>query len=229
MRQSWSRCAGRATRSAPCSPSPRSPRCCKGTGVALHVDAVAAEGPAAYGHGRRSRGPAVASRATTSMAPPGSARSTSARGCGWRRSAMGGGQERGLRSGTENLPGIVGMADGGPDRRRGAAHRGAPAGRHARPADREVLATIPDSHLNGHPIERLPNNAHFRFEGIEGESLLLSAAETRASRSPPGRPARRRPWSRPTPSYRADCSTKKPTDRWSSLSDASARTPTSTA
>jgi cysteine desulfurase len=37
-----------------------------------------------------------------------------------------------------------------------------------------VLATIPDSHLNGHPTERLPNNAHFRFEGIEGESLLLS-------------------------------------------------------
>lgn len=37
-----------------------------------------------------------------------------------------------------------------------------------------VLSTIPDSHLNGHPSERLPNNAHFRFEGIEGESLLLS-------------------------------------------------------
>ena len=37
-----------------------------------------------------------------------------------------------------------------------------------------VLSTIPDSHLNGHPTERLPNNAHFRFEGIEGESLLLS-------------------------------------------------------
>ena len=39
---------------------------------------------------------------------------------------------------------------------------------------REVLAAIPDSHLNGHPTERLPNNAHFRFEAVEGESLLLS-------------------------------------------------------
>ena len=39
---------------------------------------------------------------------------------------------------------------------------------------REVLSAIPDSHLNGHPVERLPNNAHFRFDGIEGESLLLS-------------------------------------------------------
>ncbi|NLE10099.1 MAG: aminotransferase class V-fold PLP-dependent enzyme, partial [Actinobacteria bacterium] len=39
---------------------------------------------------------------------------------------------------------------------------------------REVLSTVPDSHLNGHPADRLPNNAHFRFDGIEGESLLLS-------------------------------------------------------
>jgi cysteine desulfurase len=37
-----------------------------------------------------------------------------------------------------------------------------------------VLESIPDSYLNGHPTERLPNNAHFRFEAIEGESLLLS-------------------------------------------------------
>ena len=37
-----------------------------------------------------------------------------------------------------------------------------------------VLSTIPDSHLNGHPTERVPSNAHFRFDGVEGESLLLS-------------------------------------------------------
>ena len=37
-----------------------------------------------------------------------------------------------------------------------------------------VLDRIPRSHLNGHSKERLPNNAHFRFEAIEGESLLLS-------------------------------------------------------
>ena len=33
---------------------------------------------------------------------------------------------------------------------------------------------IPKTYLNGHPTERLPNNAHFRFDGIEGEALLLS-------------------------------------------------------
>jgi cysteine desulfurase len=36
-----------------------------------------------------------------------------------------------------------------------------------------VLSTIPKSYLNGHPEIRLPNNAHFRFEYIEGESLIL--------------------------------------------------------
>jgi cysteine desulfurase len=38
----------------------------------------------------------------------------------------------------------------------------------------QILTTIPRTHLNGHPTDRLPNNAHFRFDGIEGESLLLS-------------------------------------------------------
>jgi cysteine desulfurase len=41
-----------------------------------------------------------------------------------------------------------------------------------------VLAEIPDAHLNGAPLEpsagRLPNNAHFRFEGVEGEAMVLS-------------------------------------------------------
>ena len=87
---------------------------------------------------------------------------------------MGGGQERGLRSGTENLPAIVGMAAAA---RIAAEEMPGETARLTALRDRlirEVLETIPDSHLNGHPTERLPNNAHFRFDGIEGESLLLS-------------------------------------------------------
>jgi cysteine desulfurase len=38
----------------------------------------------------------------------------------------------------------------------------------------EGLLTIPGSHLTGHPTERLPNNASFCFEGVEGESILLN-------------------------------------------------------
>jgi cysteine desulfurase len=37
-----------------------------------------------------------------------------------------------------------------------------------------VLAEVPDSHLNGHPALRLPNNAHFRFDAVEGEAMILS-------------------------------------------------------
>lgn len=85
----------------------------------------------------------------------------------------GGGQERGLRSGSENIPGIVGM------------------GKAAELAKEEIqteaerltglrdslisglLKEVPESYLNGHPTQRLPNNANMRFSYIEGESLLL--------------------------------------------------------
>ncbi|MGB7054301.1 MAG: aminotransferase class V-fold PLP-dependent enzyme, partial [bacterium] len=42
---------------------------------------------------------------------------------------------------------------------------------------KEVLDSVPRCYVNGHPVQRLPNNAHFRFDGIEGESLLLSFKE----------------------------------------------------
>ena len=86
----------------------------------------------------------------------------------------GGGQERGLRSGSENMPAIVGMAAAAQIM---ASEMPQEASRLVQYRDRlieGVLRRIPRSHLNGHPSERLPNNAHFRFEGIEGESLLLS-------------------------------------------------------
>jgi cysteine desulfurase len=85
----------------------------------------------------------------------------------------GGGQERGRRAGTENVPGIVGLgkaievatADIEGHNRRLAAMRDR--------LIREVLSTIPDSRLNGHPTERLANNANFSFRYVEGESILL--------------------------------------------------------
>jgi cysteine desulfurase len=88
--------------------------------------------------------------------------------------SMGGGQERGLRSGTEPLALIVGMAEAASI---SCAEMAAEGARLELMRDRlieAVLSTIPHSHLNGHPAERLANNAHFRFEGIEGESLVLS-------------------------------------------------------
>jgi len=144
-----------------------------GTGVALHVDAVAAEGQLPLDMGTVPVDLLTIS-SNDIYGPQGLGALYIRRGTRLAAVTMGGGQERGLRSGTENLAGIVGMAAAA---RIATEELPTEAPRLAALRDRliqEVLSAIPDSHLNGHPVERLPNNAHFRFEGIEGESLLLS-------------------------------------------------------
>jgi len=89
----------------------------------------------------------------------------------------GGGHERGLRSSTENIPGIVGL---GKACELAQARMAADGARLSKMRDRiikTVLGGIEESYLNGHPTKRLPHNAHFRFTGIEGESLLLRLDE----------------------------------------------------
>ena len=84
----------------------------------------------------------------------------------------GGAQERGRRAGTENLPAIVGLsvAIGDATEKLNENMQKMTALR-----DRLIagLSKIPHSVLNGDPLNRLPGNVHFCFEGIEGESLLL--------------------------------------------------------
>ena len=84
----------------------------------------------------------------------------------------GGAQERGKRAGTENIPGIVGLAAALED---ACAHLDENAAKVTAMRDRliEGLSKIPHSALNGDPVNRLPGNVSFCFEGIEGESLLL--------------------------------------------------------
>ena len=87
---------------------------------------------------------------------------------------LGGGQERGLRSGSEDLASIAGMAAAADIM---AAEMPAEVRRIQAIRDRlveRVLGEIPDSHLNGHPEQRLPNSAHFRFDAVEGEAMILS-------------------------------------------------------
>jgi cysteine desulfurase len=86
----------------------------------------------------------------------------------------GGGQERGLRSGTENIPAIVGM---GRAAEIASAEMKSEGERLSKLRDKLIkglLESIPSSFLNGHPTRRLPNNANVRFSYIEGESLILS-------------------------------------------------------
>ncbi len=84
----------------------------------------------------------------------------------------GGAQERGKRAGTENLPAIMGMAAALDD---ACEHMEENAAKVSALRDRLIagLSKIPHSVLNGDPVNRLPGNVHFCFEGIEGESLLL--------------------------------------------------------
>ena len=85
----------------------------------------------------------------------------------------GGAQERKRRAGTENIPGIEGL---------GVATKRAIASMQERTAKEielrdylidRVLKEIPYTRLNGHRTNRLPNNANFSFQFIEGESMLI--------------------------------------------------------
>ena len=84
----------------------------------------------------------------------------------------GGAQERGKRAGTENVPGIMAMATAFEE---ACAHIDENAKRVGALRDKLIagLSKIPHSALNGDPVNRLPGNVSFCFEGIEGESLLL--------------------------------------------------------
>ncbi len=84
----------------------------------------------------------------------------------------GGAQERGKRAGTENIPGIMGMAEAFAD---ACDHIDENAKKVGALRDRLIagLSKIPHSALNGDAENRLPGNVNFCFEGIEGESLLL--------------------------------------------------------
>lgn len=86
---------------------------------------------------------------------------------------FGGGQENKLRSGTENVPGIIGFA------------KALEIAQKKKEAEskrleilrswfiKEILKQIPETILNGHIAKRLPNNVNISFMGVEGESLVL--------------------------------------------------------
>lgn len=86
----------------------------------------------------------------------------------------GGGQEGGRRGGTENVALIVGMAAA---LALAADELDERATRLRQLRDRlaeGILERVPDTRLNGHPTDRLPNNVNLSFAGVEGETLLLN-------------------------------------------------------
>ena len=85
----------------------------------------------------------------------------------------GGAQERGVRAGTENVPGIVGLAAATARAQRIMKEK---AARETELRDyliERIEREIPDCRLNGHRTERLPGNVNFSFRDVEGESVIL--------------------------------------------------------
>ncbi|MBN1678589.1 MAG: cysteine desulfurase NifS [Candidatus Thermoplasmatota archaeon] len=85
----------------------------------------------------------------------------------------GGGQERGLRSSTENVPGIVGLGVAAEIAKRDRERTCSKMKGLRDKLIEEIPRLVPRAYLNGHPTKRLVNNAHFRFDFIEGEGLIL--------------------------------------------------------
>ena len=90
------------------------------------------------------------------------------------RRTYGGHQEREMRTGTENLPGAIGLSMAAQICLQKMA---AESGRLTKLRDRlweGLKSRLPDIHLNGHPMERLPGLNNISFEGLEGEALMLT-------------------------------------------------------
>ncbi len=85
----------------------------------------------------------------------------------------GGAQERGRRAGTENTAAIVGLGKAAELALAGMEERNARIRRLRDRLAEDVLREIPGSHMEGPERDRLPNNCHFTFDGVDGEALLL--------------------------------------------------------
>ena len=87
---------------------------------------------------------------------------------------QGGGQERGLRSGTENVAGILGFAKAAEIAQKEMQRHSKRITKLRDDLIRGLIDPIPYAYLNGHPTQRLPDNVSVRYSFIEGESILLS-------------------------------------------------------
>ena len=144
---------------------------CKEADVPFHTDAVQAAGHIAI-HVKEQNIDMLSLSAHKFHGPKGVGALYVRRGFPLVNVIDGGAQERGKRAGTENIPGICGMAAA---LKEACDHLEENQKKVSALRDRliEGLGQIPHSALNGDPVNRLSNNVSFCFEGIEGESLLL--------------------------------------------------------
>ena len=151
-------------------------------GVAFHVDAVAAESLLPIDM-EKDKIDLLTLSSNDLYGPRGLGALYIRKGIKLKPLIIGGGQENGLRSGSEDIASIVGMAEASKIAKRVMEEESARLTAMRDRLIKGILESIPDSHLNGHPTARLPNNAHFRFDGIEGESIILSLKDKGISAS----------------------------------------------
>ena len=141
--------------------------------ILFHVDAVAAAGKVPIDV-QRSKVDLLSISSNDMYGPKGAGALYVKDGTRIEAVSQGGGQERGLRSGSEDVPAIVGF---GAAAEIAGNEMAAESERLMRLRDKlidGVLARVNDSFLNGHRRNRLPNNANFRFRFVEGEAMLLN-------------------------------------------------------
>ena len=146
---------------------------CRRKKIAFHSDAVAAQGLVPLDVGRDQTDLLTLS-SNDIYGPKGLGVLYIRKGIRVNPLIIGGGQEKGLRSGSENITGIVGMKRAVEIMQKEMEKEVERLGKYRDRLISAIPKIIPRCHLNGHPTQRLANNVHFRFEGIEGESLLLS-------------------------------------------------------
>jgi cysteine desulfurase len=148
-------------------------RICRARGVTFHTDAVQTVGILAFDV-RTLPVDLVSVNAHKFYGPKGVGALYVRKGTRIATMQTGGGQEKGRRTGTENVAGIVGL---GVAMRISTERRDREAAKQRRLRDRiveGVRAHVPDTIVTGHPTERLPNNASFCFPGTQGEALIVA-------------------------------------------------------
>lgn len=93
----------------------------------------------------------------------------------------GGGHERGLRSGTLNVPGIVGLATALDICMKSMSEESERVRRLRNRLEEKIFSSLDDVHLNGHPTQRLPNNLNVSFPGVEDNALMMSMKDVAVS------------------------------------------------
>ena len=152
-------------------PIPEIGKVCKEVGVPFHTDAVQAVGHLRI-NVKEQNIDLLSLSAHKFHGPKGVGVLYARRGFPLVNLIEGGAQERSKRAGTENIPGIRGLAAALED---ACNNLDANTAKVTALRDKLIagLSQIPHSALNGDPVNRLPGNVSFCFEGIEGESLLL--------------------------------------------------------